>query len=118
MPLFVVQTNPVTGRDDDFNAWYVDQHLPEVLRVPGFVAARRYQKSGAQRLGVGDADQNPWKYLAIYEIEGDPARAMAALDDALNSWMSRSPTLADHRSSIVYEEMGERVVKRRGETGD
>jgi hypothetical protein len=40
--LFIALTNPIEGEDDAFNKWYDAQHVPEVLDVPGVVAAQRY----------------------------------------------------------------------------
>ena len=66
--IFLVQTNPVEGREDEFNDWYSNQHLSDVLNVPGFVAAQRFRLSDTQRPGTG---AYPYKYIAIYEMEGD-----------------------------------------------
>ena len=61
---YVVMSNPVSGKEDEYNRWYTDQHLPDVLAVPGFVAAQRFR--------VDDAGSKlPHRYLALYEIETD-----------------------------------------------
>ena len=39
---FVVLTNPTSGKEAEYNKWYNDQHIPDVLNVPGFVAAQRF----------------------------------------------------------------------------
>lgn len=64
----VALSNAVAGRDDDYNEWYQSQHMPDVLAVPGFVAAERLQVLG----------DGPYKYLAIYEIETDDIGAVLA----------------------------------------
>lgn len=38
----IVISNPEPGREAEFNAWYDGQHVPDVLRVPGFVSAQRF----------------------------------------------------------------------------
>jgi len=59
--LLVVLTNAVPGRADDFNAWYDEVHLGDVVKkMGGFAAARRYDLVG----------EGPWGYLALYEIDG------------------------------------------------
>lgn len=63
---FVVLTNAVDGREDEYNDWYTNVHLPDVLAIPGIVAAERYRLAHAQRNPV-----QPFSYLAIYEIETD-----------------------------------------------
>lgn len=37
--IVVVLTNAVPGRDAEFNDWYTNVHVPEVLGVPEFAAA-------------------------------------------------------------------------------
>jgi len=47
----VVLTNPVAGREDDYNDWYTNRHLGDVLEVPGIVSAKRLKKTGDQVRG-------------------------------------------------------------------
>ena len=61
--VYVVRTRPVSPeREAEFNEWYDGTHLPELLAVPGFVAARRYRRV---------ADDGAPEYLAVYDIEAD-----------------------------------------------
>jgi hypothetical protein len=70
---FVVITDAVPGKEEEFNAWYDRQHLPDVLRIPGFVAGRRFKLAQPQ-------SNLPGRYLALYEIEtDDPEGALAEL---------------------------------------
>jgi len=63
----IALTNPVDGRDDEFNDWYTNEHLDDVLKLPGMVAAQRFCLNDVQhRKGLLE-----WKYMAIYEIEID-----------------------------------------------
>lgn len=63
--IMVVQSSPVSpDREDEFNDWYDNVHIPELCAVPGFVSARRYKAPAA---GSEDAP----RYLAIYEIDAD-----------------------------------------------
>ena len=64
----VAFTNPVAGREDEYNAWYDGRHLPDVLAVPGFVAAQRFKVAD-------DSAQAAHRYLAIYDIESDDVGA-------------------------------------------
>ena len=61
---YLVFTQPTPGQDAEYNRWYTDVHLGDVLRVPGVVAAQRF------KLQQGDSPA-PAPYLAIYEIESD-----------------------------------------------
>lgn len=69
---FVVMSNPTTpGQEAEYNEWYNKIHIPDVLNVPGFVAAQRFKLAEAQ---FGDGPR-AHRYLALYEIETDNARA-------------------------------------------
>jgi hypothetical protein len=46
--------------EEEFNAWYDGEHIPERLSIPGFRSARRWIAHG--RPGEG-------KYLATYELD-------------------------------------------------
>jgi hypothetical protein len=65
--IMVVQTGPVSAeREEEYNDWYSNTHIPEILAIPGFVGARRYKLAG------GDGSPS---YLAVYEIEADDIAA-------------------------------------------
>jgi hypothetical protein len=50
---------------DEFNRWYDEVHVPEVVAIDGFVSAVRYapREKGAP-------------YITQYAIEGDPQQAV------------------------------------------
>ena len=70
--LFVVFTKPVDGMEDEYNKWYDEVHVHDVVKVPGVESAQRYDLAHP---GSGDGEP-AHRYLAVYEIEGDPAAAM------------------------------------------
>ncbi len=72
--VFVVVTNCADpAREAGFNDWYTNTHVPDILALPGFVAATRYRIVGPPRDRQG-------KFLALYEIEAaDPAAAIAGV---------------------------------------
>ena len=37
----IVFSRPTPGREDEFNKWYSDQHVGDLLKVPGIVAGQR-----------------------------------------------------------------------------
>lgn len=59
--LLLTLTEPSPRDEEEFNAWYDTEHLPERLSIPGFVSARRWVDASAPA-GAG-------KYLATYELE-------------------------------------------------
>jgi hypothetical protein len=70
----IVFTEPVEGREVEFNTWYDTQHLADVVAVPGFVSAQRFK---LKECYGGEFKQ---RYLAIYELDSqDHAAAMREL---------------------------------------
>jgi hypothetical protein len=78
---FVVLSNSVEGEDDTFNKWYDEVHVPEVLDVPGVIAAQRYDLAELDISGDDDlpAQLPPptHRYLVIYELDRAPQAVMA-----------------------------------------
>lgn len=72
-------SNVLPGREEDFARWIETHHIPEILRVPGFVGARRFELSARQyREGP-----KPYRYATLYEVETDDLEAaFAALSQA------------------------------------
>ncbi len=66
-------TNPVAGREEEFNRWYDEQHVPDLLAVPGFVSAQRFALTDAT-----GRDKPGWSYLAFYELDTDDPDALMA----------------------------------------
>jgi hypothetical protein len=75
----VVLSKPVAGMEDEYNRWYTEQHLADVLGLDGFVSARRFRFTPSR---VSRSVEHP--YMAIYEVEdGARERAEEALLSAL-----------------------------------
>src|SRR5262245_37445773 len=70
--VYVVFTNPKPGKDAAFSDWYENRHIPDVLKIPGFVGARRFTLSEVQRY-----PNQPWRYVTFYEIETDDLQSVA-----------------------------------------
>jgi hypothetical protein len=71
------------GKDEEFRAWYWGTHVPEILALPGFVAARRGR-------AVDGAVGASHRYATVYEVEGS---AQAALEKLFTAGLSSSDTL-------------------------
>ncbi len=108
----IVFTKPTDGRDADFNRWYDEVHLPEVLETEGFVAAQRFALADAQ---IGDvADKAPSRYLAIYEIEAESLEAALEKLNAGSETMEMSDALdLDTATAIAFSAIGERMEANR-----
>ena len=84
--LFLVYTDLIDPKhEEEFNAWYNTEHLPELLALPGFLDAARYV---ATRGGP--------KYLAVYELASTEA--------------SRSPQFSTRKRTPWEKRMSPRVT--------
>ena len=92
----VVLSNPTEGKEDEYNDWYTNQHLGDVVAIPGYVSAQRF------KLRHPMGFEHTHQYLAIYEVEtDDPDAAIAALQArrgtelmAVSETLDRSTTRA------------------------
>ncbi|HZO06029.1 MAG TPA: hypothetical protein VFB52_06555 [Solirubrobacterales bacterium] len=107
--VLMVLSNPAEGEDEAYNDWYTNTHLDEVVSIDGFVSARRYKLTDAQIAGFPGSEHS---YLAIYEIEGDPADAFAQLVDELQSGRMELPDSIEQAtiSPWSFEAISERVA--------
>ncbi|MGH8668771.1 MAG: hypothetical protein ACREUN_07810 [Burkholderiales bacterium] len=58
--LLLTLTEPPPAMEEEFNAWYDQEHLAERLAIPGFRSATRW---------VADVPPGAGKYLATYELD-------------------------------------------------
>ena len=56
--LLMVWADVPADKEDDFNRWYNEEHLPERMAIPGFLSGARYE-----------AVKGGPKHLACYELE-------------------------------------------------
>jgi hypothetical protein len=95
--LLLVLMQPPPTLEDEFNAWYDTEHIPERLAVPGFETGIRYVCiSGAP------------KYMAIYDV-GNPD-VLSSSDYLRVSFDNASPWTKRVTSRVqVYRSAGEQI---------
>ena len=81
--LLMVYSEVPAKYEEEYNAWYDTEHIPERLSIPGVLRAARYQ-----------AVAGGPKYLACYEL----ATADAYHAEAWQKWL-RNPTPWSRRMS-------------------
>lgn len=104
----IVLSRPTEGREDEYNAWYQNVHLGQVLALEGFKSAQRFRL--ASDLGGRDA----WPYAAIYEIETDDLGAVVKeIERQAGTAQLLISEAIDTQSAFaaIYEEIGP-VVQR------
>ncbi len=105
----IALTNPLNGQEAEFNDWYTNVHLADVLKLPGVTAARRYRLADTQHR----PGPHEWAYMAVYEIEiDDISTTLTALRAASGTAaMPLSPALSPDRMVWIYEPITERVTR-------
>ena len=60
--LFVVKATITKDQEEAFNRWYNEGHVPQFLRFPGAVSARRYKAI---------MGEDKYQYMAVYELKDE-----------------------------------------------
>lgn len=60
--LFTVKATITPEREEAFNRWYNDEHVPQFLSYPGTVSARRYRSI---------MGEEKYQYIAVYELQDE-----------------------------------------------
>ena len=81
--LMVLSNCKDTASEEDFNRWYEDVHIADILDTGAFHTAYRYESL--------DPQATKGKYIAIYETDSsDPAEAGAELGKKRADWQQRN----------------------------
>jgi hypothetical protein len=105
----VVYTKPVAGRDQEYNDWYENTHLSDLVAIPGINSAQRF------RLAKSLSPETSLPFLAIYDNETDDIDGVIAEMKRLSGTeaMTISDALDKNASAMVFEEFGSFVAARK-----
>ena len=94
--LFVALCNAVDGRDDELDKWYNDQHIPEILHVPGILSVTRTTFSDVE-LFAG-CRLAGYRYLTMYEIDANDDEGFERVAQAIRTAFTEgdSQKVAEH----------------------
>jgi hypothetical protein len=109
--IIIVQSEPVKGREKEYEQWYTEQHLSDVVSVPGFVSASLYVASDAQREGV---PAPAFGHVAIYQVDCPPDVALANLNKARDEGLYVSPAMRSELLLHAFELVAEIPNRRTG----
>jgi hypothetical protein len=107
MPTFLVMvmSNPREGQEEEFNDWYENTHLDEVLATTSFTWAQRFVLDETK--GAPAAH----RYLALYEAQGESAEAVIADLEARRDEREQSSSINRRDAALwVFSPTGERHV--------
>lgn len=112
---WIVLTNAEAGREEDFDRWYNEVHVPDLLRVPGVVGVTRGKLAASQTdpgpLGIAvvstEKSSLKYRYLALYTIETDDLESVLQMvaDRAGTSDMVMSDALSADITTMCFEEL-------------
>jgi hypothetical protein len=60
----MVLSNATSGRESEYDVWYDGQHVPDVLRIPGFISAQRYIILDANSTGTAIP-----RYMVMFDFD-------------------------------------------------
>lgn len=106
MPKYTVMifTRAQAGREAEFDEWYENTHLDDVLAtVPGWTSGQRFNL--VHQAGV----EMPSPHLALYEAEGEsPEAVLAALNETRKNREISDDMDASDFAMWVFDEAGTR----------
>jgi hypothetical protein len=101
--ILMAMTNSADGRDEAYNQWFDEVHLPEVLKIEGFESAQRYELTSAQRMPA----PLPYRYATVYRIDSDDLPAtLAELGDVVAAGTKTDAGDPTRRALWVYAPRG------------
>lgn len=76
--------------DDEYNEWYVTEHIPSLMEIPGYLAARRFRRTGGEFRIVPGIHLTGPQYLAFYDITSTSIfKSTAFKKRGSTPWMTR-----------------------------
>ncbi|NKC00013.1 MAG: hypothetical protein GKR90_16140 [Pseudomonadales bacterium] len=103
MPTFqvLVLSEPREGKEDEFNEWYENTHLDEVIATTGWGRAQRFRLS--ETVGA----ECPLPYMAAYEAEAGSAQEVLDTLNSTRDGRQQSAALNKRTAGVwVYEATG------------
>lgn len=79
----IVFSNPLQGRDQEFNEWYDSVHIPQLLAIPGMLSAQRYTLLDSEMYRAPGGRAPDHRYAIIYEMEGNVDAIMQKIQEAV-----------------------------------
>jgi hypothetical protein len=94
-PLILVTSVDISPEgEEQFNRWYNDKHLPEVMACPGFRSAARYECTHGEP-----------RYIAVYELDNEDALRTPEMQQ-VRGWGDMFPLVRNFHERIyrrIYE---------------
>lgn len=104
---YLVFSNPVEGEEEEYNRWYSEVHLKEVLQIQGILSAQRFELTPVQLIG-----EQEYRYLAMYEIDSDDVEGTTRRLIEAAAWLDLSSALDMERLHVsIFRSVTDKVIK-------
>jgi hypothetical protein len=106
----LVLSKPIEGNEAEYNDWYQNTHLKQVVALPGYISAQRFKRA------VNMRGEDGYPYMALYEIEADDIdAAYKVLESAAGDGSIAVSQAFDYASvhASIYEPFGDVVNEAR-----
>ena len=99
--MVVVLTEPAEGQEQEFNDYYENLHLDEVIATTGWRSAQRFKLADEQGRPC------PLPYLALYEVDADDSEDILKGLNATRGERKQSKSLNKKTAGVwVFAEIG------------
>ena len=117
--VYVVFSNPLPGREVEFNNWYLNIHLGDLVQLDGFTGVQRFRLEVVPQLSARGYE---YSYLALWDMEDtDIAPLRARMKAAIDGGKSRLGAGFNYNpggwADATYETVGPRVTRPDGQRG-
>jgi hypothetical protein len=112
----MVRSNPVAGREDEYNDWYDRHQLSQIVATPTFVAGQRYELVPSALPDYPGYQKARHRYMVVYEIETDSLEKTKQILWSGENVGRISQSTAFDSSNVdcqIYVPIGQRVTKDR-----
>lgn len=101
--IVAVLTEPTEGNEEEFNNYYENLHIDEVLKSTGWMSGQRFELSDEVGLKC------PHKFLALYEVEADaPGDVILKLNETRSRRLQSAALNKKTAALWVFSETGPR----------
>jgi hypothetical protein len=95
--LLMTFSDPVKGKEAEYDDWYQNVHLPQVCAIPGIRSAQRFRL-----LDTGDRESGGPRNLAVYQLDDDPQQVFAEMiARARSGALDRSTSIDQSTVSVM-----------------
>jgi hypothetical protein len=116
--IMLVFANPIPGREAEFNDWYTNTHMGDLVQLPGWMGAQRFRivTNVQPRLSAAGYGHG---YLIIWDLEdSDANQALARMTAAIAGGKSRLGAAFNYTPGAgangTFEAMGPRITRPDG----